>query len=84
MLRLQEGDPLDLYFRKDNHVLKDLFSGDPIKAAQLQSSINNWSTTTDSSPPTTEVRNNPSPSSFVYRGETTGLLVQADTAESYC
>ena len=42
------------------------------------------STTTDSSPPTTEVRNNPSSSSVVYRGETTGLLVQADTAESYC
>ena len=47
-------------------------------------SIIHRSTTADSSPPTTEVRNNPSPSSVVYRGETTGLLVQADTAESYC
>jgi len=36
MLRLQEGDPLVLYFCKDNHVLKDLFAGDPIKAAKSQ------------------------------------------------
>jgi len=36
MLRLKEGNPLVIYFRKDNHILKDLFSGDPIKAVQSQ------------------------------------------------
>ena len=30
MIRLQEGDHLVIYFRKDNHVLKDLFARDSI------------------------------------------------------